>query len=123
MKTPIIRVTRDVHRTSIQFAQALNAASEIPSVRLQAFRVPWASLRAANREPEAPATTGTVFRTSLASNTSPQKLHVPSAGPVIAKLDVVHETTPQRLEIKISVREEAPRRLEESEHRFWGINE
>ncbi len=122
MKTPT-RAAQDVHHTSIQFAQTVSDASEFPLVRLQTFRVPWAPLQTANRETKAPDPLKAVKQAALANEVSPQNLRVSSDDHVVAKLEVVQETTTPSLEIKISVREETPGWRESSEHRFWGINE
>jgi len=50
-------------------------------------------------------------------------LALPTTAPLIAKLELVPEPAPDRLKIKIYVREQAHRRLESYEYRFWGINE
>ena len=120
MKTGI-RVTQETYRTSIQFAHALAAAAENPSpltstVRLQAFRVPWAPLKGANSALASPRNAPTLRRDCDAS---PQTLLVasPGRGPLSAghgstpQLDEVLEEIRYRMETKSSVLEEALQRL------------
>ena len=123
MKTPL-RLTQDIYPTSIQFIHAISAKSESPPVRLQSFLVPWAAPATANQEPDAPAGPRAFSPEHRANETSTPSLVVPDVERVIVKVKV-SDAPADRLEMKVTVREEALSRHErwESEHRFWGINE
>jgi hypothetical protein len=123
MKTPL-RITQDIYPTSIQFIHALSSKSERPPVRPQSFLAPWAALRTANQETDVPAGPSAFSPGHRVNKTSTASLAVPDVEPVIVKVKV-SDAPADRLELKVTIRDEAFPRQErsDSEHRFWGINE
>jgi hypothetical protein len=133
MKSP--KKPRDgFNTTKLQFASALTETATDPDplrpvVRLQNFRVPWTS-------PKPPARPPVSVESAPASADRPAPMPLPPAGltartssaapgdTVLApNLEAAFEEIRYRLETKTALLEEALRRFERSEYRFWGINE